>query len=217
MCQHYNALYMVEGVDRHDIVSRYGMNPILKAFPFCLAGFAFTAAQTTERATPPSRAESTVRSVYREVLNRAPSGLLDDAEMRIFSPYLSKSLRRKIELAQGCEKDWARQNRGQIMKAPFAWSEFGIFSGANERTSPERFHIESVHKTGDGAFQVVVSFTYRPVDGSGSWRVKDRLIQEEGQFVMDEVFFLKDGTEDGSTLTATLSEGCEGARWVGLR
>ena len=195
------------------------MNSVLKTFLFCVvAGFALTAAaQTTEQATPPTRPESTVRSLYRKVQNRAPSGLLDNADMRIFAPYLSKSLRRKIDLAEGCGKDWARQNRGQMVKAPFAWSEFGIFSGANERTSPGQFHIESIRKTGDRAFQVVVVFTYRPGDGSGSWRVIDQVIQEEGHFVIDDVLFPKDGTEDGSTLTGRLSEGCEGARWVGLR
>jgi hypothetical protein len=194
------------------------MNPVLKAFLFCLAGFALTAAgQKTERATPPTRPESTVRSVYRNVQNRAPSGLLDDADMRLFAPYLSKSLRRKIDLAEGCGKDWARQNRGQIIKAPFAWSEFGMFSGGIERTSPGRFHIESIHKTEDGAFQIVVGLAYRPGDGPGSWRVIDHVIQEEGHFVIDDVLFPKDGTEDDSTLTGILSEGCEGAHWVGLR
>ena len=194
------------------------MNPGLKAFLFCSAGFALAvAAQTAEQATPPTSPGSMVQSVYRKVQNRAPSGLLDDADMRIFAPYLSKSLRRKIDLAQGCEKDWARKNRGQIMKAPFAWSEFGMFSGANERTSPGRFHIEIIRKTRDGAFQVVVGLAYRPGDGPGSWRVTDRVIQEDGRFVIDDVFFLKDGTEDGSTLTSRFSEGCVGARWVGLR
>src|SRR5689334_19639467 len=154
------------------------MKPGRKAFLLCLVGFALmAAAQTAERAMRPTRPEATVRSVYRKVQNRAPSGLLDDADMRIFSPYLSKALRRKIDLAKDCEKDWNRQNRRQIMKAPFAWSEFGMFSGANERTSPGQFHIEGIRKTGDGAFQVVVGLAYRPGDGSGSWRVTDRVIR----------------------------------------
>lgn len=195
------------------------MNQILSSVLFGLAvasGLA-TTAQTNKQVTQPNRPEATVRSLYREVQNRAPSGLLDDANMRIFAPYLSKSLRRKIDLAKACEKDWVRQNRGQMVKAPFAWSEFGMFSGANERTSPGKFHIESIRKTEDGSFQVVVGFTYRPGDGSGSWRVTDRVIKEDGRFVVDDVLFPKEGPEDGSTLTGRLSEGCEGPRWVGLR
>lgn len=188
------------------------MNQILSSVLFCLAvapGFA-APAQTNTHVTQPNRPEATVRSLYQEVQNRAPSGLLDDANKRIFAPYLSKSLRRKIDLARACEKDWVRQNRGQMVKAPFAWSEFGIFSGANERTSPGEFHIESVRKTEDGSFQVVVGFTYRPGDGPGSWRVTDRVIKEDGRFVVDDVQFPKEGLEDGSTLTGMLSEGCEG-------
>ncbi len=194
------------------------MNPALKVFLFCLAGFALSAAaQTTQRPTPRARPESTVRSVYREVQNRAPSGLLDGADMRLFAPYLSKALRQKIDLAEGCGKDWARQNRGQIIKAPFAWSEFGIFSGGVERTSPGHFHIESIHKAEDGAFQIVVVLAYRRGDGSVSWRVIDRVIQEEGHFVIDDVLFPKDATEDGSTLTGILSEGCKVSHWIGSR
>lgn len=154
------------------------MNLIFKSFLFCLVAALglTTAAQTTEQTTPSTRPEAMVRSLYRKVESRAPSGLFSDADMRLFFPYLSKSLRRKIDLARACGKDWSRQNRGQIVKAPFAWSEFGMFSGANERTSPGQFHIESVHKTGDGAFQVTVGLMYRPGDGSGLWRVTDRVI-----------------------------------------
>lgn len=195
------------------------MSLILKvALPCFAAALGLMAtAQTTKQVTPSNRAEATVRSLYREVQLRAPSGLLDDGDMRLFAPYLSESLRRKIGLAEACGRDWSRQNRGQIIKAPFAWSEFGIFSGANERTSPATFHIESIHKAKDGSFQVVVGLTYRPGDGPGSWHVTDHVIQEDGRFVLDDVFFPKDDSEESSTLTGILSEGCEGPRWVGLR
>lgn len=194
------------------------MNPILK---FVLACFGtalglIAMAQTSNQVRQSSRPEATVRSVYREVQLRAPSGLLGHDDMRVFAPYLSESLRRKIGLAEACGKDWNRQNRGQIVKAPFAWSEFGIFSGANERTSPATFHIESIHKGKDGSFQVVVGFTYRPGDGPGSWNVTDHVIRENGRFVLDDVFFPKDDSGENSTLTGILSEGCEGPRWVGL-
>lgn len=193
------------------------MNPILNAVLFCFAAaWGLTAtAQITEKAKPANRPEATVRSLYREVQIRAPSGLLRGADMRIFVPYISKSLSGKIALAEACERDWGSQNRGQVVKAPFAWSEFGLFSGANERTSPGKFHVESIRKAENGSFQVVVGLTYRPGDGSGSWRVIDHVIQEDGHFVVDDVLFPKEKTEESSTLTGRLSEGCEGSRWIG--
>ena len=194
------------------------MNTILKTLVFCfVVAFGLTGlAQTTDDVGSASRVEAMVRRLYTKVQNRAPSGLLGDADMRIFAPYLSKTLRRKIDLAGACEKDWNRQNHGQLVKAPFAWSEFGMFSGANERTSPGKFHIESVRKDEDGSFRVVVALTYRPGDGVGSWRVTDDVVREDGHFVLDDVQFPKDETEEGSTLAGRLSEGCDGPRWVGF-
>lgn len=194
------------------------MNSIFKvALPSLLAALTLmVTAQSTKQVIPSSRPESTVRSLYREVQLRAPSGLPGDKEMRMFAPYLSETLRRKIRLAEACGEDWNRLNHGQMIKAPFAWSEFGIFSGANERTSPATFHIESIHKVKDGSFQVDVGFTYRPGDGPGSWNVTDHVIQEHGRFVVDDVLFPKDDSGASSTLTGILSEGCEGSRWVGL-
>jgi len=195
------------------------MNSILNAVLLCFAAaWGLTAeAQTTEHMKLASRPEETVSSLYREVQTHAPSGLLSDADKRLFSPYLSKSLLRKIDLAEACEKDWNRQNGGQVIKAPFAWSEFGMFSGANERTSPGTFHIQSFRKAHDGSLQIVVRLTYRRGDGSGTWRVIDHVIQEEGRFVLDDVLFPKDDSENGSTLVGRLSKGCKGPRWVGLR
>jgi hypothetical protein len=73
------------------------MNQILKSvlFSFAVALGLTAIAQTNEHMMPLNRPEAAVRSLYREVQNRAPSGLLSDADMRIFAPYLSKSLRRK--------------------------------------------------------------------------------------------------------------------------
>jgi hypothetical protein len=165
-------------------------------------------AQTT---TSIQRPEKLVRSLYHEVVVRAPSGLLDGSNMRVFAPYLSKSLLRKIEVARGCEQDWLRQNQGKMVKAPFYWSEAGIFSGPNERTSPGDFHIESTHAEKNGVFRFVVSFNYRPIDGSGSWRVTILVVREDGRFVVDEVIFPKDEVRDVDlTLSESLSEECHG-------
>ena len=174
--------------------------------------------QTAQPANSDNRPETVVRSLYHEVVVRAPSGLLDGSNARIFAPFLSGSLLRKIEVARSCERDWFRQNRGRPVKAPFSWSEAGIFSGPNERTYPGDFHIESTQAEKNGAFRVVVSFTYRPIDGPGSWRVTDLMVREDGRFVLDEVMFPKDETRDVDlTLSEILSEGCDGSHWVGVR
>jgi hypothetical protein len=174
-------------------------------------------AHTSEPISSADSPEQTVRSLYSRVLVRAPSGLLDGANKTIFAPYLSRSLRRKIETARACYQDWFRQNKGQMVKAPFAWSEAGMFTGANERTSPGTFRIESMKAQKDGSFRVAVSFTYRASDGPGSWRVVDSVVREDGRFVVDEVTFPTERSEAAYTLSHTLSEGCDGPRWVGER
>lgn len=159
--------------------------------------------------------KGTVRSIYREVQLHAPSGLLEARELRRFAPYLSKSLRKKIEVAEACERDWEHQNRGQTIKAPFAWSEFGMFSGGNERASPAAFQIQSIRKSEDGSFKVVVRFRYRHGGGRESWDVVDDVVQENGRFLLNDVSFVDDVSGESSTLTNILSEGCDGPRWVG--
>ena len=110
------------------------MNSILNAVLLCFAAaWALTAeAQTTEHMKLASRPEETVSSLYREGQTHAPSGLLSDADKRLFSPYLSKSLLRKIDLAEACEKDWNRQNGGQVIKALLRGPSSDVFGG--ERT-----------------------------------------------------------------------------------
>ncbi|MBB5061477.1 hypothetical protein HDF16_006213 [Granulicella aggregans] len=161
--------------------------------------------------------ERTVKGLYGKVLVRAPSGLLDGANRRIFAPYLSRSLLLKMGTARICAQDWFRQNRGQMIKAPFAWSEAGMFTGGNERTYPGTFRIESTQAEKDGSFHVTVSFTYRASDGPGSWRVVDTVVREDGRFVVDEVAFPSERSEGAYTLSQTLSEGCKGPRWVGTQ
>jgi len=174
-------------------------------------------AQTSQPTASANSPEHTVRSLYRQVLVRAPSGLLDGANRRIFAPYLGQSLLRKIGTARACEQDWFRQNRGRMEKAPFAWSEAGMFTGPNERTYPGSFQIESIKAEKDGSFRVMVSFAYRPSDGQGSWRVEDTAVQEDGRFVVNEVTFPAERSESAYTLSQRLSEGCKGPRRVGTR
>jgi hypothetical protein len=173
-------------------------------------------AYAIEATTSTKSPEQTVKGLYREVLVRAPSGLLDGANMRIFSPYLSRAVRQKITAARACEQDWYRRNPDRLVNAPFSWSETGIFTGSNERTYPGGFQIESTQAKGDASFRVVVNFRSRPSDGPDSWRVVDTLVQEGRHFVVNEVTFPKETTDNADrTLSEILSEGCAGSHWVG--
>jgi hypothetical protein len=189
-----------------------------KYIPFCLIAMwaIATSAQVPEQKMSDDLPLATVRDLYRQVVNRAPSGLLEGEYRKAFAPYLSEALLRKFDLSLSCKNDWSLQNGGQVIKAPFAWSEFGPFSGANERISPGSFRIKSIHETIGGSFRVVVSFRYRQGDGSGAWLVTDRVIREQGRYVLDEVFFPKDDVQDTDlTLSSILSEGCNGGHWIG--
>src|SRR4029077_11779229 len=83
-----------------------------------------------------------VRDLYREVIARHPVGIPGDADMKIFAPYLSKSLLHRIDLAIACSADEARQHPDPNLKPEIAWLESGLFSGDDERTSPRTYEIE---------------------------------------------------------------------------
>jgi hypothetical protein len=178
--------------------------------------------------TPPNEPEVLVQSLYRQVVARAPVGLLHGEDRKIFDPYLSKSLLHRIELAHSCEKDWYRQNPDSekplsssnravgILKPPFAWLEAGLFSGGDEKTSPGSFQIESTQAEKNGSFRVVVRLTYRASDGPGFWRVAAIVIRENDHFVVDDVIYLKDVNQHVEwRLSQRLSSGCNGSHWVG--
>lgn len=157
-----------------------------------------------------------VNALYHNVVLHHPYSLLEGPNAKIFLHYLSESLSRKIQSARDCSQDWFRQNQGKAAKAPFAWSEFGIFSGYNERDSPGSFNIESIQAESDGSFRADVLLTYIPADGPGSWHVSVRIVQQHNRPVVDDVTYLRDQPGDSEKrLSEILSEGCDGARWVG--
>src|SRR5262249_38943430 len=95
--------------------------------------------QVAQQSKPPSaiyQPETTVRNLYREVVARHPVGIPSDAEMKIFAPYLSKTLLHRIDLAIACELDEARQHPEPNLKPEIAWLEAGLFSGDDEQASP---------------------------------------------------------------------------------
>jgi hypothetical protein len=157
-----------------------------------------------------------IDALYRKVVIHHPYGLLDGANAKTFSPYLSESLSKKLQAARDCSSDWFRQNQGKAVKAPFAWSEFGIFSGYNERDSPGSFTVENMEGGSDGSFRASLLLTYMPADGPGSWRVSVRVVQQHNRFVVDDVTYLRDRPGDSEErLSEVLSEGCDGSRRVG--
>lgn len=176
------------------------------------------AVRQTEPVNAASQTESLVTSLYTQVIAHHPLGIPNDADMKIFAPYLSKALLHRMDLAIACGADWHRQNPGAHLKPELAWMELGPFSGENERVSPQTFSIEQTQSDNDGSFRVYVRLT-RVDSGGGTsvWRVAPIVIRENNHFVIDDVIYLKDkGRDDEGRLSEGLSAGCDGARWVGF-
>jgi hypothetical protein len=174
------------------------------------------AARETEPASPASP-ESLVRSLYTQVVARHPLGVPDDADMKIFAPYLSKALLHRMDLAIACGADWHRQNPEPHLKPELGWLELGPFSGENERASPQTFLIERTQAEKDGSFRVYVKLTRAFSEGRLSiWRIADIVTRENGHFVVDDVIYLKDEDYDEGRLSEAFSAGCAGPRWVGF-
>ena len=134
--------------------------------------------------------------------------------MKVFAPYLSKTLLHRVDVAMACSADEARQHPDPHSKPQIAWLEAGLFSGDDEQASPRTFHIEKKQREKDGSFRVYVRLTWglRPL----IWQVAAIVVRENGRFVVDDVVYLKDENRDvDSRLSEYLSAGCDGTRWVG--
>jgi hypothetical protein len=168
-------------------------------------------------ASLPNQPEALVQSLYTEVVARHPIGIPRDADMKIFSPYLSKALLHRIDVAVACAADYDRQYPNPNLKPPFAWLEAGLFSGDDEQAEPRAFQIERTQSEGDGSFRVYVRLTWgTPPEKPLIWQVAAVVVQEEGHFAVDDVIYLKDENRPvESRLSEYLSKGCDGPRWVG--
>lgn len=158
-----------------------------------------------------------VQRLYRQVISRHPLGIPSGENWKIFEPYLSKGLLREISLARSCQTDWVRQNKGQMVKEPFAWGETGFFSGDEELSEPSSFQIERIESNQDGSFRVYVKLTEStPNEKPWSWEVAVAVVMENKRLVIDDVIYLK-GQEvhTESRLSEVLKEGCDGPHWVG--
>lgn len=171
----------------------------------------------------PNRPVALVRSLYQQVVVRHPSGIPQGKDMKIFAPYMSKRLLHRIDLFLACAADWNRQyeNPDEPLKAPFGVPESGLFSGEDERTEPLYFHIEREESEKDGSVRVYVKLTWNDLPRFPDWEVWDVaavVIHEDGHSVVDDVIYLKDKDRPDETdwrLSQSLSQGCDGPRWVG--
>jgi hypothetical protein len=164
----------------------------------------------------PKQPAAMIRSLYREVIARQPHGIPEGRDMKILAPYLSKGLRRRIDAAAACYEDWIRQNPNSNLKAPFGWWESGFFSGDDERASPTQFQIEKLFEQKDKSLLAYLRLSWQE-QPPASWRVALVVRQENSNFVVDDVIFLKDKDRlIESRLSEYLSSGCDGSRWVGL-
>lgn len=165
----------------------------------------------------PNQPKTLVRSLYTEVVALHPVGIPQGADMKIFAPYLSKSLLHRIDSAIACAADYDRQYPDPNLKPPFAWLEAGLFSGDDERTEPRAFDIEGARSQKDGSFRVSVKLMWgAPPGDQETWHVAVIVSKENGHFVVDDLIYLKgEGRPVESRLSEYLSAGCSGRRWVG--
>src|SRR5207247_2610864 len=113
-----------------------------------------------------------------------------------------------------CFEDWVRQNPGTTDKPPFGELEYGVYSGSDERSNPQTFHIEKTESGKDGSSRVYVKLTYAEPTFKLLWQVAAVVVREKGQPVVDDVIYLKDNDlpEDGR-LSDLLAGGCNGPHW----
>jgi len=158
-----------------------------------------------------------VRRLYIQVVSRHPIGVTKGADMTTFAPYLSKTLRHRIDLTAACEVDWFRQHPETGMKPNFGWLELGLFSGDGENAGPSAFQVEETQAEKDGTVRVYVKLTHaESKERPWTWRVAAVVGREDGRYVVKDVIYLRDKNNSSDVrLSKLLSNGCNGPRWIG--
>src|SRR5580700_2268815 len=179
---------------------------MLSSISFLIFATALVLGQLGDQSKPsalPNRPQALVESLYVQVVARHPVGLPKGADMKTFAPYLSKTLLHRINLASACGADWYRQNPDPQLKPAFDWLELDLFSGADEEATPSSSVVERAQLEKDGSIRVYVKLTYKePGERPWTWRVAPIVLRANGQYVVDDVIFLK---EDGESAEARLS------------
>jgi hypothetical protein len=156
--------------------------------------------------------ETVVAGFYKEVVARHP--IAGPGDLKVFGPYLSKRLLHRFHDNAACFDDWVRQNPGTTDKPPFAELEYGVYSGSDERSNPQTFHIEKTEPGKDGSSRVYVKLTYAEATFKMLWYVAAVVVREEGRPVVDDVIYLKDKDDpEEGRLSELLVDGCKGPRW----
>jgi hypothetical protein len=170
-----------------------------------------------------------VQRLYEVVISRVPVGVSTQGDHlpKVFAPYLSKRLIREINTTRLCEKSWYARHRDPLVKPPFAWLEFGPFSGADDLSGASEFHIERQESQKDGSTYVYVRLKSRQQTCSNDlpkalpekafyWDVAVRVVMDGENPVVDDIVYLKgQGVDSESRLSAVLTTGCKGTHWVG--
>jgi hypothetical protein len=169
------------------------------------------------RVDPSNQAQLPVRKLYQQLVSQPIGGIPTVPRMKSLSPYLSEPLLNRITQARACGDDWFRLHPQNDIKAPLAWLEFGLFSGADDRSGPHTFQIEEAKSQDDGSIRVNIRLTEGvPPEKPWTWEVAAIVIREDGRFVINDVVFLKDKDVDTETrLSEILKRGCDGSHWVG--
>src|SRR6185437_9444450 len=164
------------------------------AFLFLITSLGYgQALQEHSRVDLSSQAEMPIRRLYQQLVSRPIGGIPTRQRMKLLSPYLSSSLLHRITQARACGSDWFRLHPQNDVKPPFAWGEFGLFSGANDRSGPDTFRIEKMESENDGTFRVYVRLTEgSPPEKPWAWQIADVVMRERGRYVIDDVIFLRD-------------------------
>jgi hypothetical protein len=163
--------------------------------------------------------EPMVNSLYQQVLVHRPVGIPWGFNEKIFAPYLSNALLRKMNLAVACGKDWTRQNPPPpILKPEMGWLELGTFSRGDDEGELHGFEIERTEANHDGSFRVYLKLTWGvPPEKPWFSHVSLVVMREDGALVVDDVLYLKgEGPNRDRSLSQALSAGCEGRHWVGF-
>jgi hypothetical protein len=158
-----------------------------------------------------------VTSLYRQVIARHPVGIPQGEDLKVFAPYLSRSLLHRIDQYRACTSDWVRKNAGSDLKSPVGLSENDIFSGAYEEAKPETFHVERTHPEDNEHLRVDVRLSSAsPPAAPSVWRVAVLVLRERGHFFVDDIVYLKDENHPtDERLTEYFSRYCQGPRYVG--
>jgi len=162
-----------------------------------------------------AQAPAVVASLYKEVVTRHPIAGLGDP--KVFARYFSKRLLRRFADNAACLSDWYRQNPGTTDKPPFDQLEMGVYSGSNEESNPQTFHIEKTEAGKDGSSRVYVKLSYTEPTFRTFWHVVAVVVRENGQPVVDDVIYLrdKDHPDEGRLSQVLVGSGCEGPRYRG--